>query len=268
MFLTCAPPAQAQSTQETLTQYIADLRKNPTDTALREKIINHVKTMNPAPALPEEARRYFIEGNALVKAAKDQRGYGLAVDAYRECLLIAPWWGEAYNNYAIGLELANQFDNAVNALKLYIASNPGEVEARKAQDKIYEIGAKKKLAAAGAEEGAVSQAAPATTPNTTEALLKKIDGRRYTCTAHRGVIEVKGKTMVLGGFSPMGGYEEVARFEIIGRVGSYVPPQPSHRGWIRQVEGTYTVSEDGETIRQHLRYADGDVRDYFFIWQR
>jgi len=44
--------AQAQSPQETLNQYISDLQKNPTDYALREKIIKHVQTMKPAPAIP------------------------------------------------------------------------------------------------------------------------------------------------------------------------------------------------------------------------
>jgi membrane protein implicated in regulation of membrane protease activity len=47
-------PAQAQtgSPQDTLNQYISDLQKNPTDYALREKIIKHVQTMKPAPAIP------------------------------------------------------------------------------------------------------------------------------------------------------------------------------------------------------------------------
>lgn len=46
--------AQAQSPQQTLNQYVSDLQKNPDDNALREKIIKHVQTMKPAPAIPEE----------------------------------------------------------------------------------------------------------------------------------------------------------------------------------------------------------------------
>ncbi len=42
----------AQTPQETLNQYISDLQKNPDDYALREKIIKHVQTMKPAPAIP------------------------------------------------------------------------------------------------------------------------------------------------------------------------------------------------------------------------
>lgn len=43
-----------QTPQETLNQYISELQKNPNDNALREKIIRHVQTMKPAPAIPEE----------------------------------------------------------------------------------------------------------------------------------------------------------------------------------------------------------------------
>jgi len=191
--------AQAQSPQQTLNQYVTDLQKNPNDYALREKIIKHVQTMKPKPAIPEEARRHFIEGNTLLKAAKDPRGYGLARDAYRQCLLVAPWWADAYNNYAVALELSGQFDEAVNALKLYIATNPGESESRKAQDKIYEIGAKKKIAVQE-KEPSHPKAVSTPQPNTFEDLLRKIDGRRYA-TRDRGrqvLLDVKGRAFVLG----------------------------------------------------------------------
>ena len=156
-----ASHAQMTTPQQVLQQYVADLQRSPDDTSLREKIIKHVRTMKKAPAIPEEARRHFIEGNALLKAAKDQKGYELATDAYRQCLLIAPWWPEANYNFAVALELANRFDSSMNALKLYIATNPGEEESRKAQDKIYEIGAKKIIAAREREDSTAKAAADA-----------------------------------------------------------------------------------------------------------
>lgn len=42
-------------TTDTLKQYVADLQKNPGDDALREKIIKLALTLNPKPALPDEA---------------------------------------------------------------------------------------------------------------------------------------------------------------------------------------------------------------------
>jgi tetratricopeptide (TPR) repeat protein len=265
--------AQSQSPQQTLNQYISDLQNNPNDNALREKIIKHVQTMQPSPAIPEEARRYFVEGNALLKAAKAQKGYGLAIDAYRQCLLIAPWWAEALYNYAVALDLANQFDEGMNSLKLYIATNPGGEESRKAQDKIYEIGAKKKLAAQEREESS-PQAVAAREQNKFEDWLKKIDGRRYTCPSGNAklVLDLRGKVFVYGNITSQSGYHEAARFEIRGRVTSYAPTREQQSGgmtfrfWV--VEGTYTISEDGDRITQRLRYNDGDVRENIFLWQR
>lgn len=274
--------AKAASPEDTLNQYVTDLQKNPNDYVLREKIIKHLQTMTPAPAIPEEARRYFIEGNALLKAAKEQGGYGLAIEAFRQCLLIAPWWAEAYNNYAVALDVANQFDDAVAALKLYIATSPGEGEARKAQDKIYEIGAKKKLAAM-AREAPTPQAAPAPPPSPFEALLKKIDGRRYTCPADevKLAIDVRGKVFVLGyiflpgsiGAQHQGaGYHEAegpsARFEIRGRISTYPLARTNVSVPAWGVESTFTISEDGESISMRTRFNDGDLRELIYLWQR
>jgi len=100
--------AHAQSPQATLTQYISDLQKNPNDTALRERIIKHVQTMRPAPAIPEEANRHFVIAGTFQKKAKDIKGYELAISEYKEALLVAPWWPEAYNNMGILLCLSLQ----------------------------------------------------------------------------------------------------------------------------------------------------------------
>jgi tetratricopeptide (TPR) repeat protein len=251
--------------QSLLKQYISDLQKNPNDYALRENIIRHVQTMKPAPAVPEEARRYFIEGNALLKAAKEQKGYGLAIDSYRQCLLIAPWWAEAHNNYAVALELAGQFDEAVNALKLYIATNPNEGESRKAQDKIYEIGAKKKIAAS--EKTGISSK-----QNAFEELLKKIDGRRYTITEGHGitsVLDLRGRIIVRGTIENGRYLEwtgEASRVEIRGRettVPLYYRPFK-----VNAVSMTLLISEDGYSITGRTKFSDGDSRDYIHLWQR
>ena len=265
-------PAQAQSPQQTLNRYIADLQKNPNDYALREKIIRHVQTMRPKPAVPEEARGHFIEGNTLLKVAKDQRGYGLARDAYRQCLLIAPWWADAYNNYAVALELSGQFDEAVSALKLYIATNPGESETRKAQDKIYEIGAKKKLAAQEKEPSA-PKAVSAPPQNAFEDLLRKIDGRRYTCTESSwltSVMDVRGRIIVRGTIEN-GRYlkwtGEASRVEIRGRE-TTVPLYDRPFKVNNAVSMTFLISEDGYSITVRTKFSDGDSRDYIHLWQR
>ncbi len=252
--------------EETLRQYVSELQKDPDDTVLREKIITHVRSMRRMPVIPEEARRYFIEGNTLLKAAKDQKGYELAIATYRQCLLIAPWWPEANYNFAVALELANRFDSAVNALKLYIATSPGREETRKAQDKIYEIGAKKRLAAMDSERSSPQGATRE--QNEFENWLKKLDGRRYTLedSGTTGVLDVRGRSIEKG-YIEQGTYHkwdaEAARFEINGRettVPLYRDP--------RVTSVTYSFSEDGERITTRVRFKDGDSREYIYLWQR
>jgi len=80
------PQAQSRDAQETLDQYISDLRKNPDDNALREKIIKHVQTMSPAPVVPEEVLRHEGRAEAAVRNAKTPEDY---IDAAKEYRLIA-----------------------------------------------------------------------------------------------------------------------------------------------------------------------------------
>jgi tetratricopeptide (TPR) repeat protein len=166
------PTLQAQSSQDTLTQYISNLQKNPNDYALREKIIKHVQGMRQKPAIPEEARKHFIKAVTMQKEAKHAKEFEYAASSYNQALLIAPWWPEAYYNLSIALEQSGQFDAAIKALRLYIVTNPTPANARAAQDKIYAIEAKKEMAAKGSSSEATEEKKKITT--TTEI---KRDGR-------------------------------------------------------------------------------------------
>jgi tetratricopeptide (TPR) repeat protein len=139
--------AQAQSAREQLNQLVQQLQSKPDDNGLREQIIKLATTINPPPAIPENARKSFIEGSTIAKAATDASGQAIAIASFKEALNIAPWWGDAYYNIAAAQELAGQWDNAEASLKLYILSGPGEKDSRDAQDHIYALDGKKKLAA-------------------------------------------------------------------------------------------------------------------------
>jgi tetratricopeptide (TPR) repeat protein len=136
--------ARAQSPQQALDQYVSDLQKNPNDNALREKIIMHVQTMRPSPAIPEEARRHYVMAQTFYKDAKKIEDYNVSMDEFKKALLIAPWWPDAYRELGLAAKGAQRFDDAITALKLYIATNPGKDKARATQDEIYKIEAKKK----------------------------------------------------------------------------------------------------------------------------
>ncbi len=147
--------AQTQNQQETLNQFIEELQKNPNDNALREKIIKFVLIMNPAPPIPEDARRHYVIAKTLFSDAKNSQDFQEAIDKFNKALLIAPWWSNAILDLGIALEANKDFDNAIIYLKLFIACEPGEELIRKAQDEIYIIEAKKEKAIK--EEAAIAQ---------------------------------------------------------------------------------------------------------------
>ena len=142
--------AVAQSLQEQLQQLTIQLQQTPSDNALREKIIKLGAEIKPVPAVPEEARRSFVEGVNIVKLAKDAGSQKLAIESFSEALKIAPWWGDAYYNLAVAQELTGQLNDAERTLKWFLLTNPAESDAREAQDRIYGLSAKRKLAAAEA----------------------------------------------------------------------------------------------------------------------
>lgn len=153
VFLTClalSTSAYAQSPREQLQQLAIQLQQTPNDNALRERIVKLGAEIKPSPVIPEEARRYFVEGVTIVKAAKDAGSQKLAIGSFTEAVKIAPWWGDAYYNLAVAQELTGLLNDAERTLKWFLLTNPGESDAREAQDRIYGLSAKRKLAVAEA----------------------------------------------------------------------------------------------------------------------
>ncbi len=140
-----ARPASSPRTQ--LKQSIEQLQKTPDDAALREKIIKLARTVKPAPTVPEEARRHFVQAVTLQKDAKGTSDYDEVLAEYAQALLIAPWWGDAYYNLSVANEAAGRFEAALPALKLFLATGPKQADARQAQDHVYALEAKLKKAA-------------------------------------------------------------------------------------------------------------------------
>jgi len=149
--------AHAQSPQETLKQYISALQSNPNDSALREKIIRHVQTMRPAPMIPEEARRHYVMAKTLFDGAKKVEDFNDPITEFRGALLVAPWWAEANRDLGLALETAQRYDEAITYIRLYIVTSPGNERARAAQDEIYKIEAKKRLADKAASDKIAEQ---------------------------------------------------------------------------------------------------------------
>jgi tetratricopeptide (TPR) repeat protein len=207
--------AQATSPQETLNQYIADLRKNPNDYALREKIIKHVQTMKPAPAVPDEAKRHLVRGKAAFNGAKEARDFQDAADEFKKALLYAPWLAEGYYNLGVIQDKAGQYDDAMKNLKFYLIAAPKAPDTEKVKELVYEIEYRKEKAAKdkdatarkAAEDSRAQQEAAA---RKQQEFLNKINGARYAYYfwGNRGdtgaraeyiiTLDVRGDTMTQG----------------------------------------------------------------------
>ena len=271
--------AQAQSAtpQQTLNQYLSDLQKNPGDYALREKIIRHAQTMKPAPAVPIEAEKFEGRAEFAIKNAKTEADFLDAAKEYEKALLIAPWVPAYYFNQGIAFEKAGKLKEAKRSFEFYLLAAPNAQDAREVRKRIagFEYAMEK------ATKETPRQGSTAPMQNTFEDLLRKMDGRRYTSPVDNGnffiVIDVTGKVFRLGILYPQnydvpsrrGQYVEDVRDEIRGRettVPIYDRPAPPMKFW--PVSRTYVISDDGDRITYRIRYNDGDVRQYIFLWQR
>jgi len=125
--------------QETLQQNIEDLKKNPADIALREKIIKLVLSMKSAPVVPENAERNMARGTAFAQKATDNIGYKKAIAEFEAAANSAPWLALAYYNLGVVQEKAGLYSEAIQNLKFYLLAAPDAKNARDVRNKIYAL---------------------------------------------------------------------------------------------------------------------------------
>jgi hypothetical protein len=198
-------PSQAQTSQQTLAQYITDLQKNPNDNALREKIIKHVQTMKPKPAIPEEAERFMARGTAAVKNAKTPGDFKDAVAEFEKAVLAAPWLSNAYYSLGIAQDKAGIYADAIKSLNLYILASPNASDVKAVKNIIYEIEYKQEKAAKESSPAAMAEMENAKA----DSMLKSLYGRRYVtpeaddmvddpCERSFQWIEIRDKEVAVG----------------------------------------------------------------------
>ena len=179
---------QAQSPQQTLNQYVADLQKNPDDNALRERIIKLVQEMKQKPAISREAERFMNRGAAAVKSAKDANDFKDAVAEFEKATMAAPWLANAYYNLGVAQDKAGLYAAAIRSLKLYVLAEPNAPDIRSVEKLIDEIEYKQEKAAKDKEltakkavedKRARQEDAGANKAKEQEEFLRKINGARY-----------------------------------------------------------------------------------------
>ncbi|MDD5633810.1 MAG: tetratricopeptide repeat protein [Candidatus Omnitrophica bacterium] len=129
--------AGAEDLEGTIKQYISELKENPGNDVIREKIIRLARTLTPAPIIPEEAREHFIMAEGLQRSAKGRESYQVAINEYKAALLIAPWWQEAYRKLGKLQKLTGEYNEAIRTFNLYLLTNPDDAKA--VQKEIHDL---------------------------------------------------------------------------------------------------------------------------------
>ena len=80
-------------------------------------------------AVSAEAQRHFNRGMAAVEVAKDDDGYALAIDEFRQATELAPDWPDAYYNLGLIQDKAGKFRDAAAALRHYLQLAPAAPDA-------------------------------------------------------------------------------------------------------------------------------------------
>lgn len=127
------------ATAQTLPQMVEQLRANPSDDALRTRIIEKARAMRPPPAVPEEAERFLARGAAATKSATSAEDFKVAAAEFQKAADAAPWLAEAYYNKGVVLEKANDPAGALTAYRLYLAAAPTASDVKAVRTKIFEL---------------------------------------------------------------------------------------------------------------------------------
>ncbi len=258
--------AQTSNPQQTLNQYVADLQKNPGDYALREKIIKHVQTMKPAPAVPIEAEKFEGRAEFAIKSAKTEADFFDAAKEYEKALLIAPWVPAWYFNQGIAFEKTGKLKEAKMCFEFYLLAAPNAGDARDVRKRIAGL----EYAMEKAAKESSSQATAEKKQMTDEELIRKINGARYAYSYRdetygaggENTIDVRGNEAIYGiiitwtrdgkpieGF-PFGEWRQTSRGAVRGRQ-IIIPNQSwSYRNgsWFPHEPMICAIGENGSTL--------------------
>jgi hypothetical protein len=125
------------SPREQLTHYIADLQKNPSDDALREKIIKLALTLDPKPAAPPEVDELAGRAQYIFEHANSPDDLLKAASAFEDITHVVPWLPDYYFDAAVVYEKANRPADALKNYKFSVmAYLPNSEDAKKVREKI------------------------------------------------------------------------------------------------------------------------------------
>jgi tetratricopeptide (TPR) repeat protein len=125
---TTTSPRQSadQASRTQLAAYLVDFQSHPDDAALRGKMIELAKSLNPAPEIPQRAHDDYTKAIAQMTSASSTDAFETVAQLFEHVAEQAPWFAEAYYNAAFAHAKANTIDSARRNLALYLAAvRPG-----------------------------------------------------------------------------------------------------------------------------------------------
>lgn len=140
--IACLFAQQSQATtspRERLQQYVTQLQASPSDDALRTKIIQLALSLDPRPAVPQDAAIDAAKGKTIFASATTPDDMKAAAAAFAQASNEAPWVPDYYYNEGLALEKAKQYDGAISALNFYLLAAPNAADAADVRGKIEGI---------------------------------------------------------------------------------------------------------------------------------
>ena len=164
--------------------------------------------------------------------------------------------------------MAEQLDDSEKSLKLYLLTHPSEKDAREAQDRIYALSAKKKLALAGVEKDGSPTTKAVSEKDELRRVLRQANNRKFVAKSDNiapngdrwiGVVRVSGDELSFGfvvGVDSSGIYKfnqfvqtfkvKPTEFEFESPVKAY---QCERGDRTRYCTAKVSISRDGRTIK-------------------
>ncbi|HEV2135783.1 MAG TPA: hypothetical protein VGR47_16215 [Terracidiphilus sp.] len=125
--------------RDQLQQYVTQLQADPSNDALRTKIIKLALTLDPKPAVPEEAQAADGKAKTIFAHATTPDDVKAAAAAFAQASQVAPWVSDYYFNEAAAAEKAAQYDEAIHALNFYLVAAPDAPDAGAVRGRIEGI---------------------------------------------------------------------------------------------------------------------------------
>lgn len=237
--------ANAESPREQLKQMVERLQKNPSDMALREKIIRLAQEIKPAPAVPEEADRRMARGTAAMEGVKSVADYQGAAKEFEQATLSAPWYGDAYFNLGVAQDKAENYEAALRSLKFALLASPNDKEIKALIFKVEYRNEKVHSQKAEASQQAMRQR------EADARFLDSLNGGVWLCGSDRygrEVIEIENHRATYVHYAQSGNVYRHYSWMVTGRTSSIPQGKLCSPPDLIYCPADSTISEDGKLI--------------------